>query len=242
MTLDTKERIRPRSKKPATTGEASTGAWKPASKLNTKKGLALVLTFCLAIVGALFAYFGLSGQGGHKVLTYKGNITRGQAITPDMLSTMSVTDIPAGALGTDQASTVLNKIAATDIPAGSLVLPGTYASTLGVKNGSSIVGVAVQVSQMPVRSLQAGDKIRVVFTPTDAGAATSAEQSVAGVIQQVNLDGGAQSIGGGGQGKAAQVTNTGLVVVDVLVATGDAAKAARWSSAKAASIVLDGEK
>jgi SAF domain len=229
MTTQTKERPRIRKAKADGSAKATEGerSYKAPSRLPARRGLALALVLCLAIVGGLIAFAASSGQGGHKVLTFSADLKRGEVITADKIAgTLSVVDVPDGALAAGESAVVIGKIATFDIPRGALVLPGVYGESLGVKDGTSVVGVAVQASQLPVRALAAGDKVRVVFTPSEgASGGQGQEQSVAGTVDQVRADDG-----------------SGFTVVDVVVSAAEAGKAARWSSAKAASLVLDGGK
>ena len=197
--------------------------WKAPGRLSQSRTAYVALALCLAIVGGLLAYFALGSSAGQQVLVVKGEIKRGSAITADRLGTITVTELPEASFKVEQSSNVIGKIATADLPDGTLIVPGAVAEGLGLQANRTIVGVAVEASQAPSRELRAGDRVRVVYTPADGNAGTTETQTVAGTVDQVRSD-----------------AQKGLIVVDVDLAVQDAPKAARWSSAKAASIVLDG--
>lgn len=104
------------------------------------------------------------------VLTLKQPIARGEQITQDDLTTLSIAGGQASdTFAADQAPKVLGQIATVDLPAGSLLTSNNTAAKLDIPEGHTIVGVALSQTQLPNFPLQAGDKVRIVDTPVAQG-------------------------------------------------------------------------
>lgn len=131
----------------------------------TSLGIVLVL---ISVLGVWYVVSNVSRTV--TVLTTSASIDRGQEITQADLTTINI----AGGQSTDailanQAADVIGKVAAVDLPAGSLVTSANILDTLPVPAGDSIVGIALNQSQLPSYPLASGDKVRLVDTPVAQG-------------------------------------------------------------------------
>lgn len=142
----------------------------PATKAR-RSPMLISLGVALALVGGLATAW-VVGNAGQTVQVYttSTNVQRGQAITADDITSVS---LAAGqnvdAYPANKPEAVIGQIATVDLPKGSLVTPRTVGKTIGLEKGQSVVGVAVTVAQIPSTPLVAGDKVRVVETPVSQG-------------------------------------------------------------------------
>jgi hypothetical protein len=197
--------------------------FQPPSKLARKKPALIALCIALALVGGLITYFGLTSNGQKPVLVVKTDIQRGAIINAGDLTTINIaTDAGNGAVSADKSSTVIGKTATVDLPKGSLVLSNNIGSGLGIKADTSVVGVALSSAQTPARPLQAGDRVRIIRTPTQGATIDEKTVPVPGTVDSTKFD-----------------TVKGLTVVDVVVAQNDAANVVAWSAAGNAGLILD---
>jgi hypothetical protein len=175
------------------------------------------------LVGGLITYFGLSGNGQQTVLVVKDGLQRGQEITSGSLTTINIAaDAGNGAVPAVQSSTVIGQKAIVDLPRGSLITTNNIGSNLGIADGSSVVGVGLTSAQTPSRPLQAGDKVRIVRTPTQGGQIDQKVTPVTGVVDSTKFD-----------------DMKGLTIVDVIVATAAAQDVVAWSASGNAGLILD---
>ncbi len=157
------------------------------------------------------------------VLVVKTDLARGAVIAAGDLTTIDVIQTSAGeSIAADQAATVIGQKALVDLPEGSLVTSKNAGESLGVKPGTSVVGVGLASSQAPSRPLQAGDHVRIIRTPTQGATADLNTAPVAGVVDSTSMD-----------------DVKGLVIVDVVVSTDDAPKVVAWSASGNAGLILD---
>lgn len=200
-------------------------------------------TFALAIVVLILAVGGAVAlvnavRATTSVLIVARPIAQGHVITAeDLRSTTLNADakIPT-ILASAKASTVGRKVT-TALPAGSILSPDELTDTVIPASGQAVVGVTVTPAQMPSEQLVPGDKIRVVDTPGDNGAANTPATTGSGSSSPAAAGTPAASaatvIG------TRTLTETGQVSVDVLVNTADAASLAARVSTKRVAIVLD---
>jgi Flp pilus assembly protein CpaB len=122
------------------------------------------------------------------VLALSRDVARGQEITADDLRTVYVgSDSEIAYLSQGAEDEVVGKAALSDLPAGTLVIPEQFAERPAVLDGSTdgIVGLDLEIGQMPTNNLAPGDHVRVV-----AGGDTSGEQAdvVADTAQVVSVE------------------------------------------------------
>ncbi len=125
----------------------------------------------LCIVGGLGATWLAQTLGNTEtVLVTSTPIQRGQTITKDTLTTIEI----AGGQNTNStpvsdASKIVGKTALVDIPQGSLISSDNSGDTVVPIPGQSIVGLALTFNQLPGRTLNAGDAVRLIDTPVNQG-------------------------------------------------------------------------
>ena len=131
----------------------------------------IALGVALVIIGGLTSWYLIQGVSDTEtVLVTDAAIARGEEVTADDLTTIEV----AGGQDLDaftaaQSQSVVGQIALVDIPAGSIVTSGNVGEAIAIENGESIVGVALNTSQLPSYPLAAGDVVRIVDTPVSQG-------------------------------------------------------------------------
>ena len=118
-------------------------------------------------------------------------------------------------------------MATTDLQPGSTITRTSTATSLGVEDGESLVGLALEVGRLPAREMVAGDHVQVLFTPgnqnTQAGDESQNHDPVAAVIEASHHD-----------------QNSGKTTVDLRVKQADAQKVATWGAAGTASVIMQG--
>jgi len=125
----------------------------------------------LVIIGGLTSWYLIQGVSDTEtVLVTDTAVARGEEITAEDLTTIEVAggqDLDA--FTASQSQSVVGQIALVDIPAGSIVTSGNVGEAIAIENGESIVGVALNTSQLPSYPLAAGDVVRIVETPVSQG-------------------------------------------------------------------------
>ncbi|MFD6443667.1 SAF domain-containing protein [Promicromonospora sp. NPDC060204] len=185
-------------------------------------GLALV---ALSVLASLYV---TTSQGAtHQALAVNKEITRGTKVTA---ADITVVDLPNGptlleSIPAEQLEQVADvKFAAADLKKGQLLTPDSVVTDLAPPSGQSIVGIALTPSQMPTSQLHAGDSVRVVETPATGGEPpVEAPFAIAATVIGVS-------------GDAALGDQT---VVDVQVASGNAAALAARAATGRVAIVID---
>lgn len=215
-----------RAAKPEQSAEENSGGVPTSRQVQrpTRRPMAIVVAIVLAIVGAVGAYVGLSQRGEVQALTTKTTVLRGDTLSTDSFSTISVAKDTSNVLTTQEIEQMVGKKATVDLPAGSLVMRENTAENLSVDEGEAIVGIGVSSVATPGRQLVAGDNVRIVFAPTDQATGANVA-SIRGVVQQTRDE-----------------NQEGMTVVDVSVASDQAEAAARWSASGNAALVLDGDE
>lgn len=167
MTTVTQETGNPRRTR---AGDSDRPAPVPPTKGRRRPAL-IALGVALVIVGGLASwYLTQAVSDTETVLVTSTSVSRGEQITTGDLTTIEV----AGgqnldAFTSNQAQDVIGQTALVDIPAGSLVTSGNVGETIALEPGQSIVGVALNTSQLPSYPLAAGDTVRIVETPVAQG-------------------------------------------------------------------------
>lgn len=215
---------------PAPTGNAaplapppvpSRSALKPRRRRGlTALGIALIAFAALAavlLVGRL--------SDSVQVLALANAVNRGEVI---QASDLAVVDLPAGAttlhpVDATKLDDIAGQRAAADLPAGSLLTPDSVTPTLTPAANQSVVGIALTPAQRPNIDLRSGDKVRVVETPVSQGDPPVETPAAirATVISVAPVEGG------------------DTVIINVEVATSDAADLAARASTGRVALVLD---
>lgn len=187
-----------------------------------RRPLLVVLAVALIVGGAaLGAWLWMMGTSATEVVMVRADVERGRVVTAADLGTVRVALDPSlQAVPGAQIESVVGQRAAVDLIAGTLLAPSSVTAALPPSPGESVVGIAVSPGMMPAEPLRAGDSVRLVQTPGQAGEVTGEPVTINAKVLGV------------------AVGDT-VTVVDVLVPAGQAAElAARIATGKVA-IVLD---
>ncbi len=186
----------------------------------------IALGITIILIGALATWYVTSTTSRTvAVLTTSADVQRGEAITQNDLTTISIAGGQnVDAIPASEAAEVVGKVASVDLPAGSLLTTSNTLDTLPVPEGSSIVGIALNSSQLPSYRLVAGDAVRLVDTPVAQGEPpTSDPQTFDATVFTTTYDEANQTW-----------------IVDVVVPEREAASIAARAATQRVSIVLDG--
>ncbi|MFK5634210.1 SAF domain-containing protein [Ornithinimicrobium sp. LYQ103] len=208
---------------PATVGPVAVAA---PPRLRRRPLLALA-GLGLVVMGALLAvWVYLANTDAVSVVAVRDTVMRGETITAADLMRVQVSPDPAlQVVPAAELDAFVGQRAARDLSAGALLTREATTDQVVPGEGFSVVGLALTTELMPGEPLQAGDRVRVVATPGQAGDPATFE--AADTVFAAEVVGVATSV------ESAQT------VVSVLVPQGDAAQVARWASAGRAALVLD---
>jgi len=131
----------------------------------------LALGVALVALGALAAAWLTQVVAGTvPVVALARSVQAGEVIERADLSVANVNadpalrPVPANAL-----EGLVGQRAAVDLSAGSLLTEQAVGAAVVPAAGRSLVGVALSPAQLPAQTLQAGDRVRIVDTPTAQG-------------------------------------------------------------------------
>ncbi|WP_460705377.1 SAF domain-containing protein [Myceligenerans halotolerans] len=216
---------------PATGNEArGAGPRVPAPPKPTRarrRPAVIALGLALVALGILASVYLTTTLGRtHKVLALTDDVARGERIQSSDLTTV---DLPTTPTQLDPVSEtafqdVVDQYATADLLEGSLLTPGSYVESLQPAEGRSIVGIALNPSQMPAGTpLNAGDQVRIIETPVSGGDAPIEEPyAIPAVIATVD-----------------EAPVGDQTVVDVEVARNQAAALAARAATGRVALVLD---
>ena len=196
----------------------------PPPKLRRRPALivAALVAICL---GALFAAWAWTATTNtQEVLVARATIERGAVIKADDLARVRVSADPAlQPVPASQFNQVVGQRAAYDVAAGAMLTPESFSQGVVPDADNSIVGVALTAAQAPGLDLATGDRVRVVVTPPEGaempeGVPQFSEATVAGVRTS---------------------SETGQLIVDLLVPHADAAVLAARAATGNVALVLD---
>jgi hypothetical protein len=182
-------------------------------------GVALV---ALGSLGA--AYLTQSVGDTVPVLAVARDVMAGEPLQAADLVVADVNADPAlSPVPASQLEALIGRRTAVALPAGSLLTDAAVATTVVPAAGRSMVGVALTPAQLPAEPLQAGDRVRIVDTPTNQGDPPSTTPAtISGeVVSTVGPD------------------DTGLTVVNVTVPTSQAPDLAARVATGRVALILD---
>ncbi|MDQ3781624.1 MAG: flagellar biosynthesis protein FlgA [Actinomycetota bacterium] len=173
------------------------------------------------LVGA-FLYSALGAQAS--VIGVAAPVAFGEQIEASDLVEVSAADDPGlDPIPYADVDQVIGMTAATDLIAGSLLTMGALTEDPIPGPGQELVPIALQTSQLPATGLRPRDEVLFVETAAgDGQTATSAQGDGAPAPVAQTSTGTVLRVG--------QPTSTGVVVVDVLVDSGDGADLARLAA------------
>lgn len=198
----------------------------PARLKERRRPLLIAAMVALVCVGALVsAYAFLSTTDTKAVIAVRQSVSRGEVIQAEDLMMVQVgLDPVLDPLSASELDTLIGQRAAVDLSAGSLVTAGSTAEEVVPAEGQSIVGVSLTSAMMPSEPIYAGDAVRIVSTPGEAG---EIREGVAPVTVEATVVG------------LRQVAETGETVVDVAVSADLAADLASLAATRKVALVLD---
>jgi hypothetical protein len=188
----------------------------------------MVAAVMLAAAGAGIAAT-TAVAAGHRVpvLALSRDVPLGATVTADDLRIAHVASDPAlQPMGANARGQVVGRHAAMALPAGTLLTQSMLTDTFAPGPGQALVAVALKAGEMPARPLAAGDHVLAVTgvaQANGAGAPSGSGSSLPVVVADVG-----------------PATPDGTVVVDVVVASSDAASLARQAAAGSVALVLLG--
>lgn len=196
---------------------ARPGAPSGRSRNTTRAAVAVLL-----IVGGGLVSFQLSRSAGERtpVIAMARDVPAGAVIAREDLRSVEVSVEGVSTIPVGDAESVIGELAAGPLPAGSLVTRGQLVSEPPLALGRGVLSVPVPVGQVPV-GLRAGSRVALLVVDAEMAAASGATW-IDGVVVDV----------------AAGEAPSGVMVVSVEVAEGDAYPVAQAAAVGKVSVVL----
>lgn len=198
----------------------------PVPFKNRRRPLLVAAMVALVCVGGLVsAYAWQSTSDLESVVAVRESVARGEVIELEDLVTVQVSLDPAlDPLPASDLNVLIGQRAAVDLSAGSLVTAESTTEVVVPAEGQSIVGVSLTSAMMPSEPIYAGDTVRIVSTPGEAG---EVREGVDPVAVEATVTG------------VRYVDETGETVVDVAVPVDQAADLASRAATRKVALVLD---
>jgi hypothetical protein len=192
-----------------------------------RRPLLIAVGVLLIVVSAIVAWYVVAMvKDTVQVVAALNTIPRGSVITRADLTTVEIRPdpllrtVPASAL-----DALVGQRAAADIPAGVIVAPSAVTDRLPPEAGQAVVGVALNVDQMPATRPRHGQPITLVTIPgPGAETATTAPAEIPAVVLDYT-----------------ESTDQGLLVIDVTVPKDRAANVASLAAASRLAAYWDAE-
>lgn len=180
-----------------------------------------VVAVCLGALLAGWAWAATTNT--QSVIVARHLIERGSVIEASDLARVRLSVDPAvKPVAGDDLSGVVGQRATVDIADGALLTPDSFGELVVPGSGRSVVGVALAPERGPGSDLHTGDQVRVVVTSADGESATGTPAFHDAEVADVHVS-----------------TETGQVVVDLLVPHADAPLVAAQAATGQVAIVLD---
>lgn len=139
----------------------------PPPKLRRRRWLTGAAILAFAVGGGLGAVAWTTAATSDPVLVAARAIGQGEQISASDLTRANLNPDPAVAtIPGNQLGEVVGQRAATAIPAGSVLAPGSVTTELVPPAGQAVVGVVLPSPVAPGTTLQPGDDVRVIVTPS----------------------------------------------------------------------------
>lgn len=198
----------------------------PARPKERRRPLLVAAMVALVCAGALISAWAFqSTSDTSSVVAVRQAVARGEVIEAQDLMTVQVGLDPALApLPASDLNGLIGQRAAVDLSAGSLITAQSATEQVRPVEGQSIVGVSFTSAMMPSEPLYAGDAVRIVSTPGEAGEVREDVEPIAVEATVVGLR---------------EVAETGETVVDVAVPADLAADLASRAATRKVALVLD---
>lgn len=196
---------------------------RPSPPRLRRKGLLGIGVAIIAVAGIAGAWLFTTTTDTRAVLAMAQTVSRGEVISESDLTSANISVDPAlNPVAAENADQVIGFRAVTDLPAGGIVTTDSVTDQIPPASGEELVGIAVTPRQLPNEPLLPGDSVRIVDTPReqDDPPETEPQSTVATVVSVSGLD------------------DTGHVVVDVTVSSGQAAMLAARAATGRIDLVL----
>lgn len=188
----------------------------------------IVAGVALATLGALVAVWLVASAGQRTgVVVLARDVPYGAVLTAEDVRVAQVSLEPeVGSVAADAMETVVGQVAAVDLVAGAVLAPGQVTTAGPPGAGEVVVPLPLPPARVPARGLVPGDRLLVVDTPPEQAEPPTGEPASFEVI--------VAAVG--------PADLNGVVVVDVVAATGDGpALAARAATGRFALVVQPAE-
>lgn len=223
---DTSAGARPGMDLPAAPAPPAPALPAPARLKERRRPLLIAAMAALVCLGGLVsAYAYESTSDTENVVAVRESVARGEVIEAADLMTVQVGLDPAlDPLAGSELDELIGRRAAVDLSAGSLVTAESISDEVIPAEGQSIVGVSLTSAMMPSEPIYAGDSVRIVSTPGEAG---EIREGTTPVTVEATVIG------------VRAVAETGETVVDVAVDESQAADLASRAATRKVALVLD---
>ena len=134
----------------------------------------MLLAVLVVVLGGLVSMWAV-GSYAHRdrVLVIAQNVPVGQTITIDDLAGADLSVDPrVSAFTVEQQSEVIGKVALVDLARGTLVNPSQVGQSQVLTAGQVLVPLQLKPGQIPSVGLAPGQRVLLVASPVDTGAAT----------------------------------------------------------------------
>lgn len=178
----------------------------------------------LVTIGALAVIWLVSSAGDRRdVVVLARDVTYGTTLTGEDLTTAAVAVEPGvQVVLADQAPNLVGQVLTADLPRGAVLAPGSVTPGGVIADGEVLVPVAMPSTRLPAGGLHAGDRLLIVDAPPE-GADPLAQAPTPFAARVVRM--GAPDV-------------NGVVVVDVVTASGDGPSVATRAATGRFAIVV----
>lgn len=196
----------------------------PPPKLRRRPALIAAAIALIAIGGLAASWLATNIGSTHPVIVMRADVPRGATISASDITVAMVPNDPTlNTIPGDRRSQVIGLYAAADLTAGSTLTPASVTDTKVPPAGQSLVGVSLSPAQLPARPLRPGDQVRIVSTPRPQDDPPTADPaSVRATVVDIRTQ-----------------PDGARTIVDVTIATSDAANLAARAATGRVALILD---
>ena len=160
----------------------------PASSRRPQVPQLVVALFLVALFALLAVVFYTQATAREPVVALAVDVSRGEAVEPDMLQVVYVSTDDAVAVVSPEASALLfGQRAIADLEAGTLVSASLFVDNTALGAGEALVGLSLGPGEYPSPFIAVGDHVAVVRTVRDSAELSAA---IGDVAPRLPSDGG----------------------------------------------------
>lgn len=198
----------------------------PVRPRERRRPLLIACMVALVCAGGLISAYAVSSTSDlENVVAVRDSVARGEVLEPrDLMTVQAKLDPALSSTPASDLNSLVGQRAAVDLPAGSLITAASITEAVVPAKGQSIVGVSLTSAMMPSEPIVAGDTVRIVSTPGEAGEVREGVEPVTVAATVTGLR---------------YVEETGETVVDVAVPDDQAADLASRAATRKVALVLD---